>query len=641
MYAVTPALTCLPRPAVRGRLWLTAHEVGEHDDEARLWLHLQDGRVLGFRLPAANFGNDKLIPTLVEAVRDDMRGMLLEIRNPACGYAIPLYAAPAAPVPNLAWGHPRHQAARAFCSGLDQEVLALLARLDNHRFWSSARNYNRLAPLAPELRLRRMQAIDRFPVLVAPILLTAHHSAEAFGGKRHAWRNHDDAVIHAVDLGRDLAGALACRYGISRGMVRASVCGEMWGSTALSHERLLILLDGIPAHRRPRHAFELERVAPHMIWINREFADLADLARLGRAAFKNGWSEVWAECADRFVPLNNALADINDFLRAAMEHAGRIAPGARGLRQTALALAWIEGRGLVSLLQASHRWHVFIGKIAPHAPAETLRLPAVIGTFADAGGQAAELTDPGALAREGEEMHHCVAQYWLDCVEDGTRIFSLALTNGERATAEYHLHRRRDADDPAFGLEQLRGPCNADTSPEMASFARSIEARLNAPEAKSGRALIARSLLAGARGRDHRAVAVGRPPAVLDPRGEQELLRVLSMLAAQTGQAREPGEVLRACVAGYRHHAGPDIEEYLAHGEELTLVRERDNAFDINAVRIDWRRRKIGYVPRAENAVIAQRIDAGEPLAARIVGLHPAAETWQRLEFVIVAGHRD
>ena len=68
--------------------------------------------------------------------------------------------------------------------------------------------FARLAILPPEQRQRRLRAITRFPLLVAPVLLTAHHQLECGGGKRHAWRAHDDAVIEAIDRGRDLVGVL-------------------------------------------------------------------------------------------------------------------------------------------------------------------------------------------------------------------------------------------------------------------------------------------------------------------------------------------------------------------------------------------------------------------------------------------------
>jgi len=56
-------------------------------------------------------------------------------------------------------------------------------------------------------------------------------------------------------------------------------------------------------------------------------------------------------------------------------------------------------------------------------------------------------------------------------------------------------------------------------------------------------------------------------------------------------------------------------------GDVLKLVREPDNPFDAGAVRLEWNGRTIGYVPRLENSDLAQRLDAGVALEARITGL--------------------
>ena len=42
-------------------------------------------------------------------------------------------------------------------------------------------------------------------------------------------------------------------------------------------------------------------------------------------------------------------------------------------------------------------------------------------------------------------------------------------------------------------------------------------------------------------------------------------------------------------LAGFRHGAAADVWEDLRTGDKLILVREAGNAFDANAVRVDWR----------------------------------------------------
>lgn len=629
--ALLPAV-CAPRtaPGVCARLWLSPAELGENDRDARLWLHLDDGRVLAFRLPADRFGDDRAAALLAVAVADDARGMLLEIRDPAFGYAIPLYAAPPAPMPNLPWGHPRHEAARRFAEGLDQEVLRLLAGMEGHRAYASVRNYNRLAALAPVLRERRMQALARFPVLAAPVLLTAHHRLEHFGGKRHAWRNPDDAVTEAIDRGRDLVGALAVHFGISRGLVRSPLCGAMWGATAIPAARLLRLIDGIPAHRRPSHPEEIERVAGYLVWLNHRLDERVDPYFVGQTVFKAGWNEVWEACERHFPDLQRTLADTGDFLRAAAARAARHADARRRPPENALALAWMRARGLPSLLKASARWHAFVLLHRNQSVGPGQELISILGEHVcDRRGTAREITRRDNLVREGAQMHHCVGQYWTDCVEDGTRIFSLRLTNGERATGQYRCGLRHD--DLEFRLVQLRGPCNAEPGAPMRGFAASVAAALNAPACRPARLQLMEVLL-----RQPNGPRPGRPQALLDPASETELAAVLDHAAASPPCPTGPGELLRAFVAGYGHHNGPAIEAHLAVGDRLTLAREPDNPYDRRAVRIDWRGEKLGYVPRARNADIARRLDAGEPLSCRIGRLNPAADPWARLEFVIL-----
>ena len=87
---------------------------------------------------------------------------------------------------------------------------------------------------------------------------------------------------------------------------------------------------------------------------------------------------------------------------------------------------------------------------------------------------------------------------------------------------------------------------------------------------------------------------------------------------AQERQGRVQMLVQNSPLAGFRHAEAADAWPDLRQGDELTLVREPDNAFDTNAVRVEWRGRKLGYVPRRENAALAWALDRGETLRARV-----------------------
>lgn len=93
---------------------------------------------------------------------------------------------------------------------------------------------------------------------------------------------------------------------------------------------------------------------------------------------------------------------------------------------------------------------------------------------------------------------------------------------------------------------------------------------------------------------------------------------VASPACAQQKEARVQMLVQNSPLAGFRHAEAAAVLPDLRRGDELTLVREPDNAFDRNAVRVEWQGRKLGYVPRRENAALAWALDRGETLRARV-----------------------
>ena len=88
-------------------------------------------------------------------------------------------------------------------------------------------------------------------------------------------------------------------------------------------------------------------------------------------------------------------------------------------------------------------------------------------------------------------------------------------------------------------------------------------------------------------------------------------------------------------LAGFRYHAAAEVWEALRVGDRLELVREADNQFDRNAISLAWRGRKLGYVPRRENAALAWGMDRGERLSARISRLNSHPNPARRIEFEI------
>ena len=113
-------------------------------------------------------------------------------------------------------------------------------------------------------------------------------------------------------------------------------------------------------------------------------------------------------------------------------------------------------------------------------------------------------------------------------------------------------------------------------------------------------------------------------------------------LLASGALAEPPAPSVRVVVqssalAGFRYHAAAEVWETLRVGDPLELEREADNPHDANAVSVSWRGRKLGYVPRRENAVLAWSLDRGDVLHARISRLSHHPNPARRIEFEVYA----
>ncbi len=86
-------------------------------------------------------------------------------------------------------------------------------------------------------------------------------------------------------------------------------------------------------------------------------------------------------------------------------------------------------------------------------------------------------------------------------------------------------------------------------------------------------------------------------------------------------------------LAGFVHDEAAAVFPELRIGDGLRLAREPDNPHDPNAVRVEWRGHKLGYVPRAENAALAWAMDRGEAVSARVTRLRHHPNPRMRIEF--------
>ncbi|MBP6655741.1 MAG: HIRAN domain-containing protein [Propionivibrio sp.] len=108
-------------------------------------------------------------------------------------------------------------------------------------------------------------------------------------------------------------------------------------------------------------------------------------------------------------------------------------------------------------------------------------------------------------------------------------------------------------------------------------------------------------------------------------------------LLAQSPASAESIKILvqSSPLAGSQYYSANRVWGEIRIGDRLSLAREQDNRHDRNAVRVEWNGQKLGYVPRAENRAVAQALDAGERLEARVAGLRDDPDPWRRIEFEI------
>ena len=108
-------------------------------------------------------------------------------------------------------------------------------------------------------------------------------------------------------------------------------------------------------------------------------------------------------------------------------------------------------------------------------------------------------------------------------------------------------------------------------------------------------------------------------------------------LLAQSPASAESIKILvqSSPLAGSQYYSANRVWGEIRIGDRLSLAREQDNRHDRNAVRVEWNGQKLGYVPRAENRAVAQALDAGERLDARVAGLRDDPDPWRRIEFEI------
>jgi hypothetical protein len=114
------------------------------------------------------------------------------------------------------------------------------------------------------------------------------------------------------------------------------------------------------------------------------------------------------------------------------------------------------------------------------------------------------------------------------------------------------------------------------------------------------------------------------------------LFLVLAVLGADPAFAENIRILVQnAPLAGLRYYAAAEIAHELRLGDALELVRERDNPHDSNAIAVTWRGRKLGYVPKRDNAALAWALDRGARISARVSRLARTPNPVRRIEIEV------
>jgi len=116
---------------------------------------------------------------------------------------------------------------------------------------------------------------------------------------------------------------------------------------------------------------------------------------------------------------------------------------------------------------------------------------------------------------------------------------------------------------------------------------------------------------------------------------------ILALPAGKTAQTNTLEQkrifIQRSPIAGFQYYDGPRISAFVSQQRELILQREPHNHFDKRAVAIYWQGHKVGFVPRREDRVIAQMMDRGEKLQAKLYSVSTGYEQWNGWEIDIEA----
>ena len=96
--------------------------------------------------------------------------------------------------------------------------------------------------------------------------------------------------------------------------------------------------------------------------------------------------------------------------------------------------------------------------------------------------------------------------------------------------------------------------------------------------------------------------------------------------------------LLQFFVRGFQFYEGPNVINQISENTLVNLVREPNNEYDEYAVAVYFENTKLGYVPREDNVILSNLLDAKLlDLQAEITHVEPQAAEWENVHVAIYA----
>lgn len=287
--------------------------------------------------------------------------------------------------------------------------------------------YDWFAAGGGESRLRRLQASEAFP---AATFMLPEFEQE-------------------IDEGRPLVQALMRRTGMSKSSVK-TVRGLNWQKIGARNCKAVVSMGGVPKERVPTSKKDWDAVSKIVApdaggspWVDHLPVEM-------RGRFMKAASSDW----DAY----GKLLDRQDFVHALVDTAAALSPLATGkisVRRSfdpamfALLVDLVGGEsfGVKRLRKFGHDWHAGTARrtaiqrtILKQAFGERLSTwNPLTDDLETEHGVMQWLVNEDDLAREGQEMRHCVGSYVSRCVQGTSHIASFIGADGTRSTAEFRL----------------------------------------------------------------------------------------------------------------------------------------------------------------------------------------------------------